>query len=313
MNFGIKDIKIYIKLLRFQSFFGWQFIFSLGSILFGLPLLENFILIFFSFFFISASIFVLNQYFDYKRDKKNILKQYLPISSGRISQKKGLIFFFCLISLGFLLIIFSDTGYSVLPYMVIYSIIGICYSSPPYFLKNRPIIDLLSVGFAAGVLPFIIGLQVSNQLTLEFSLPWIQRRYINAFLCSLPLFLFQIAMHLYHTIGDYEADLITNVKTSVVKYGKKKSIKIANIFIIICPILLLFKAYYSLDSFQNPTNLAYLISFLCFFPAILYIMNKLRDTSTINNSRFRNIIYILSSFIIIISWLYIFSIRIQLF
>jgi 4-hydroxybenzoate polyprenyltransferase len=80
LNLG--KIQPYLKILRFDSWQGWMFIFLFGSVLFDIPQLDKLMLVLISFCLATGGIFILNQYIDYEEDKKNYLKKDLPIASG---------------------------------------------------------------------------------------------------------------------------------------------------------------------------------------------------------------------------------------
>jgi hypothetical protein len=67
-----------VRLLRFGSWKGWLFAFTLGSVLFAMPPLLPLLGVGFSYLFITASIFVINQYFDSEDDKFNLSKKAYP-------------------------------------------------------------------------------------------------------------------------------------------------------------------------------------------------------------------------------------------
>ena len=78
-----KQITNFVGLLfhatRFRSWISWLFIFWVGSTLFALPTLNTFF-ISISFCAITASGFVINQYFDKDIDRLNPQKRVLPMA-----------------------------------------------------------------------------------------------------------------------------------------------------------------------------------------------------------------------------------------
>jgi homogentisate phytyltransferase/homogentisate geranylgeranyltransferase len=222
---------------------------------------------------------VLNQYFDRKSDNSNPQKRHLPVASGELSPKYSSILFVSLFAAG--LLVTALTDYTLLHLFITYIGVGIFYSAPPFHFKKRPIIDLFAVGFGAGILPFLIGLQVSHQLTMDFSLPWILRRYEDALLCVIPLFLFQASSHIFQAIGDYEADRIENITTFVVKYGKERSAKIGTL---LSSLSLGLPIIYGLLNLATTTEFVYwyVLLLFCFLPFVVYLL-KLSASPTTNN------------------------------
>ena len=257
-----------LRALRWKSWIGWLFIFGLGSILFVIPP-YNVLPISIAFSLVTGAIFVLNQYFDRKSDQSNPLKRHLPMASGELSTKHSLILIISLFAAG--LLITAAVDYTLLFLFVFYVSIGVLYSAPPLHFKKRPVVDLLAVGIGSALLPFLIGLQISHQLTLDFSLPLIAKRYQDALLCVIPLFLFQIASHIFQAIGDYEADKEEGIRTFVVKYGKEKSAKIGAVS---ASLSLVLPLIYGLVNIALSTEFVYwyLLLFLVFMPFVIYLL-----------------------------------------
>lgn len=271
-------INAYLRALRWRSWIGWLFIFGLGSTLFQIPP-YNVLPISISFCSVTGAIFVLNQYFDRKSDKTNPKKKHLPVAAGELSPKETSILFVSLFAIG--LAVTAMVDYTLLFLFMIYIGVGIVYSVPPIHFKKRPVIDLFAVGIGAGILPFLIGLQVSHQLTADFSSPWIWRRYQDAFLCIIPLFFFQIASHIFQAIGDYEADKGEKITTFVVKYGKERSAKIG---VLLSSLSLILPIFYVIFDLAATTEFVYwyLLVLLFFLPFVIYLM-RLSATPTTNN------------------------------
>jgi len=228
-----------------------------------------------SFSLVTGAIFVLNQYFDRKSDILNPQKMHLPVAAGELSPKQSSILFVSLFAIG--LLVTAVVDYTLLLLFVTYIGVGIVYSTPPLHFKKRPVIDLLTVGVGSGILPFLIGMQVSNQLLIDFSLPLI-------LICIIPLFLFQIASHIFQAIGDYAADKDEKITTFVVRYGKDKSAKIAVLFSsssLIIPII------YGGLNFATTKEIMYwyLLILLIFLPFALYLIKLSVNPTTENIER----------------------------
>jgi 4-hydroxybenzoate polyprenyltransferase len=232
-----------------------------------------------SFSLVTGAIFVLNQYFDRRSDRTNPQKRHLPVAAGELSPKQSSVLFVSLFAVG--LLITAVVDYTLLFLFVTYVGVGVVYSAPPLSFKKRPVIDLLTVGIGAGILPFLIGLQASHQLTVESSLPWIWSRYQEILLCIIPLFLFQIASHIFQAIGDYEADRGERITTFVVRYGKERSAKIGVLF---SSLSLVLPIVYGVLNLVITTEFVYLylLVLLFFLPFVIYLM-RLSATPTTKN------------------------------
>jgi 4-hydroxybenzoate polyprenyltransferase len=271
-------IMVYLRALRWRSWIGWLFFFGLGSTLFAIPP-YNVLPISISFSLVTGAIFILNQHFDRKSDKSNPQKKHLPVAAGELSPTQSSVLFVSLFAIGLLLTAVVD--YTVLFLFITYIGVGIAYSAPPIRFKKRPVIDLLAVGIGAGILPFLIGLQGSGQLTVDSSLPLIWRRYQEILLCIIPLVLFQIASHIFQAIGDYEADKGEKITTFVVRFGKEKSAKTALLF---SSLSLVLPIMYGILSLAASTEYVYwyLLVLVFFLPFIIYLM-RLSANPTHNN------------------------------
>jgi len=277
---GRSGVNVYFRALRWRSWIGWLFFFGLGCTMFAIPT-YNVLPISISFSLVTGAIFVLNQYFDRNSDKTNPQKRDLPVAAGQLTANQSSVLFVSLFALG--LLVTAVTDYTLLFLFVAYIGVGIAYSAPPIHFKKRPVLDLLAVGMGAGILPFLIGLQASNQLTLDYSLPWIWRRYLDTFLCIIPLFLFQVATHIFQAIGDYDADKGEKITTFVVKYGKEKSAKIGVFFSLLSLVLPI--TYGAILSFATEFVYWYLLLLLFFAPMIIYLTRLSSNPTSENMGR----------------------------
>jgi len=274
-------ITVYLRALRWRSWIGWLFFFGLGSTLFVIPP-YNVLPIAVSFSIVTGAIFVLNQYFDRKSDIMNPQKRHLPVAAGELSPKQSSVLFVSLFAIG--LLVTAVVDYTLLFLFVTYIGVGIVYSTPPLHFKKRPVIDLLTVGVGSGILPFLIGMQVSNQLSIDSSLPLFWIRYEEILLCIIPLVLFQIASHIFQAIGDYEADKDEKITTFVVRYGKEKSAKIAVLF---SSLSLILPIIYGLLNFAvtNEIMYWYLLILLIFLPFAIFLIKLSANPTTKNIER----------------------------
>lgn len=223
----LANLNGFVRLLRFRSWVGWLAIFGFGSFIFGIPPITNVLILAFVFSCITSAVFVQNQYFDKEIDKKNPQKNMLPLATGEVSSKTSLLIMTILCGLGF-----STLGLFnpyLIPIFLAYFALCSVYSTPILHLKGKPILDIIVAGIGSGVFPFIFGLLAANQLSLDILLPSVTRSYQYTFLCILPLFLFQVASQIFQEIRDFEADMNDEIQTFVVRYGIKKSIRVATV------------------------------------------------------------------------------------
>jgi hypothetical protein len=67
----------------------FQFWFWERSVLFCVPPFEIIAIVLFAFSLATASVFVLNQYFDREADRENEVKSNLPVASGRTTPRSN--------------------------------------------------------------------------------------------------------------------------------------------------------------------------------------------------------------------------------
>jgi 4-hydroxybenzoate polyprenyltransferase len=308
MPVSSRKIRAYVKLLRFDSWQVWLFNFLLGCILFELPQISRFIVVLFSFSLATSAIFILNQYIDRENDRANNLKKDLPIASGEVSPRTGLILFFAFTLISLTIVFFTDI--SVFLLLVALMLLGIGYSTPPFCFKSRPGLDVIVCGVGAGILPFFIGVQTAPLLTLQFEFPWMVRRYQDALFTALPIFLIQCAGQIYQVVGDYKADTLAKINTFAVKYGKKAALRTATILLVITislPII-----YELLNLSLTPFLSWYLIAFACLVPCLLYFMKRTQDASEKNFKKLREISRRAGAVILLILILYVLIVRLTL-
>ena len=257
----------YFEAARVGSWIGWIFNFGFGSVLFGVLSIERTIIVLFAFFLSTASVFVLNQYFDREEDQKNEIKSKLPVASGRITPRMTLIYFFSLVILSLILVCIANIN--VLSLFIIYLGLSIAYSTPPLRLKSVPIVDFIVSGIGAGFLPFIMGSGLSNKLISNIP---------TIILSAVPLILIHCGSHIFQAIGDYEVDRKNGVRTFVVKYGKKKGVIVAGfLFLITCFLPLI---YIALRIISYIHLFIYFILFPLFIPIITRYVALIKNPST---------------------------------
>ena len=287
----------YLQLLRVESWIGMYFVFAIGTVAFKLPSLTAFVSFSISLILAVCGIFIVNQYFDREIDKNNIRKTNF-FSFRNISSTKVFVINFSLFFLSILIIFFVNV--IALPVFSVGILMGLLYSIPPFRLKCVPIADFIIAGIGSGVIPFIIGLQASNQLTFDLSFPFMQRNYQDAFFCCVPLLIFFSATHLLQCIGDYETDKKSKIETFVVKYGKRKSVKIVLLSFLISAILPIL--YFLFDLFLTNVFYWYLILLLCLSPIFFYIIKQIIKNPENNINYLRPLFLKFGSIILLLIW-----------
>jgi len=246
----------YFKVTRVGSWLGWIFSFGFGSIL-GLPSLERFLVVLFAFSFATASIFILNQYFDRKEDQENAFKSNLPVAAERIMPRTALIFSFLLIILCLVLVVLVDVN--LLSLFLVYVVFGTAYSAPPFRLKSVPIVDFVVSGVGAGFMPFLMGLELTDRLSSDVSL---------IMLSAVPLMLIHCGGHIIQAVGDYEVDRKMGVHTFVVRYGRKIGTIVAGFMFLLAGFSPLVYSVFGLFSYRH------LFMFFILFPLSVPIIKR---------------------------------------
>jgi 4-hydroxybenzoate polyprenyltransferase len=219
----------------------------------------------FVFVCITSAVFVQNQYFDKEIDKKNPQKNMLPLATGEVSSKTSLVIMTILCGLGFSTLGFFNPY--LIPIFLAYFALCSVYSTPILHLKGKPILDIIVAGIGSGVFPFIFGVLAANQLSLDILLPSVARSYQYTFLCILPLFLFQVASQIFQEIRDFEADMNDEIQTFVVRYGIKKSIKVATIMVFLAISLPIIFGFFNLF-YTNEFILWYILVVIGILPIL---------------------------------------------
>ena len=267
MLYWFSTLMGFLKVTRVESWLGWIFSFGFGSIFLSLPPPERFLAVLFAFSFATASIFILNQYFDRKEDQENAFKSNLPVASGRITPRTALIFSFVLIILCLVLVILVDTN--LLSLFLVYLVFGTAYSAPPFRLKNVPVVDFVVSGVGAGFMPFLMGLELTGKISSDIS---------SIMLGVVPLILIHSGGHILQAVGDCEVDRKMGVHTFVVRYGKKKGVVAAGFMFLLACFSPLIYSVFGLFSYKH------LFMFFILFPLSVPIIKRyaevLKEPST---------------------------------
>jgi len=259
----------YFEAARVGSWLGWIFNFGFGSVLFGVLPFERTVIVLFAFSLATASVFVLNQYFDREADRENEVKSNLPVASGQITPRRTLIFFFLLVISCLILVFIADVR--VLPLFTVYLGLWTAYSTPPFRLKSVPVVDFVISGIGAGFLPFLMGLGLSEKLISNIPI---------IMLGAMPLMLIQCGGHIIQAVGDYEADRKTEVRTFVVRYGRKKGVIVAGFMFLMASFSPFVYSAFGLLPYRH--LLLFSIIFPLSIPIIMRYADVLKNPSTKN-------------------------------
>ncbi len=259
----------YFEAARVGSWLGWIFNFGFGSVLFGELPFEITAIILFAFSLATASVFVLNQYFDREADRENEVKSNLPVASGRITPRKTLIFSFLLVISCLILVFIANV--QVLPLFIVYLGLWTAYSTPPFRLKSIPVADFVISGIGAGFLPFLIGGGLTDKLSSNIP---------SIMLGAMPLLLINCGGHIIQAVGDYEADRKTGVHTSVVRYGRKKGVILAGFMFLIASFSPFVYSAFGLLSYRH--LFLFFVLFPLSIPIIMRYADLLKNPSTKN-------------------------------
>ena len=259
----------YFEAARVGSWLGWVFNFGFGSVLFGASPFEVTAMVLFAFSLATASVFVLNQYFDHEADRENEVKSHLPVASGRITPRRTLIFSFLLVISCLVLVFIANVH--VLPLFIVYLGLWTAYSTPPVRLKSVPVADFVISGIGAGFLPFLIGCGLTDKLIANIP---------SIMLCAVPLMLVHCGGHIIQAVGDYEADLKTGVCTFVVRHGRKKGVIVAGFTFLMASLSPFAYSAFGLLPYRH--LLLFPIIFPLSIPLIMRYADVLKDPSTKN-------------------------------
>src|SRR3989337_3762610 len=259
----------YFEAARVGSWLGWIFNFGCGSVLFGVLPFEPTVMVFFAFSLATASVFVLNQYFDREADRENEVKSNLPVASGRLTPRRTLIFSFLLVILCLILVFIANV--QVLPLFIVYLGLWTAYSTPPLRLKSVPVADFVLSGIGAGFLPFLMGLGLTDKLISNIP---------SIMLGAVPLVLIHSGGHIIQAVGDYEADRKTGVHTFVVRHGRKNGVIVAGLMFLTAGFSPF--SYYTFGLLPYRHLFLFLILFPLSIPIIMRFADVLKNPSTKN-------------------------------
>lgn len=163
---------------------------------------------FFSVFFISASILVLNDYFDVETDRINA--PHRPIPSNAVTPTEALAFSLCLMFSG--LILSYLISFTALLFVVVLSVIGFLYNRR---YKKSGLIGNFMVSFSVGM-TFIYG-------GVSVGLPFNNLVWFFGVIAAL----IDLGEEIAADSMDIQGDLLIDSNSLAIKYGKTTALRIS--------------------------------------------------------------------------------------
>ncbi len=232
---GKQSFKAYLRMLRIRDWLGYFLIAILGYIIFtelDTYILETILFCGLISLYLGFS-FSINNCFDIKEDLM-VMKKNNPIAMGELSQMEGIIFSLSLALIGMFLALLR--GLNVFLFSSILVFLSFSYSSPPFRLKSKPFLDLISHGLFFGSLLFLFPSVFFKEIS-----------FLNVLIAT-SIFHFSMILELRNGIEDYEGDRKAGLRTTACTLGLSKSKKITYFFSLLFP-LTLFPVYYIVSNY----------------------------------------------------------------
>lgn len=226
---------------------------------------------FFSVFFISASILVMNDVIDVETDRVN--SPHRPIPSGLVTANEALAFSILILVLGlglsYLINLFSFIA------AVLLAFIGYLYNR---HLKKRGLIGNLLVSFSVGMTFIFGGITVGN--------PYNKTVVFFGIIAAL----IDLGEEIAADAMDVKGDLLIDSKSIAIKYGKKTALMFSGIIFSLAVLLSIIP--FILKWF----SLTYLIPILIMDFLIIYPVVKLLNSKDDEGRKFIRWIYLGATF-----------------
>ncbi|RJP61591.1 MAG: prenyltransferase [Ignavibacteriales bacterium] len=273
----MKKIKGLIRLLRFELPFSAGVCVVMGQLL-ALGKFTSLVVTVFGFasvFFISASILVLNDYFDIETDKVNA--PHRPIPSGLVAPVDALMFSIILMFAG--LFLSYMISIATLICSVVLIIIGFLYNRK---LKKSGWPGNVMVSFSVGM-TFIYG-------GISVGLPYNKEVIVFALIAAL----IDLGEEIAADAMDMDGDKLINSNSLAIKYGKQAALKTSSYIFIL--VILLTSVPFILNWFAA----IYLVPILIMDTAIVYSLLKLLKSENDKGRKYIRWIYLGATFGIIV-------------
>lgn len=265
----MKKIKGLFKLFRFELPFSAGVCVVMGQ-LFALGKLASFLVTLFAFgsvFFISASVLILNDYFDVETDRINA--PYRPIPSNLVSPFEALLLSIIVSFVGIILSYFISP--TALLCTIVLFIIGFLYN---WKLKKTGLPGNIMVSISVGMTFIYGGVSVGlpfDKIVLLFSL-------IAA--------LIDLGEEIAADAMDVLGDALINSNSIAIKYGRNTAIRISICIFFFVVLLTIFPIV------MGWLPAIYLISFLIMDSVIVYSSIKLLKTKNDEGRKYIRWIYL---------------------
>ena len=168
-----------------------------------------------------SGLYALNDYTDRMADALHPVKKRRPIASGAIPPAAGLVFSIALIAAGFLVAFALNGGFLFLLCMAAMLANQLMYTMPPFSLKKRPVVDLISGSLVNPIFRFYSG--------------WVL--FVPAFNAPLLILLFVLCSQFggfgLYRMSSKEHEQRLGLKSSVVLFGEKKLKRLAYFFLLL--------------------------------------------------------------------------------
>ncbi len=273
----MKKIKGLIRLLRFELPFSAGVCVVMGQLL-ALGKFTSLVVTVFGFasvFFISASILVLNDYFDIETDKVNA--PHRPIPSGLVAPVDALMFSIILMFAG--LFLSYMISIATLICSVVLIIIGFLYNRK---FKKSGWPGNVMVSFSVGM-TFIYG-------GISVGLPYNKEVIVFALIAAL----IDLGEEIAADAMDMDGDKLINSNSLAIKYGKQAALKTSSYIFIL--VILLTSVPFILNWFAA----IYLVPILIMDTAIVYSLLKLLKSENDKGRKYIRWIYLGATFGIIV-------------
>jgi 1,4-dihydroxy-2-naphthoate octaprenyltransferase len=227
-------------------------------------MISSVLLVVLGFSFLFASVYSLNNTYDYKSDKENPSKTN-PVAHGEINFKESLAESIVLGVSGLTFLgLVSPEG---LIGGVILLVLSIVYHIPPLRTKSRPYLDIITITLLYST-PFFIGYSSINPIDLE----GISFALLFGLLCG--------STHPFQTAKDIEEDRRNGDITVSVLIGVKKSMLLS--FMLLISTMVYFE-FLILTKLLNPkmffVPLIFIPSLLYYYSVITHPSNKKIDNT----------------------------------
>lgn len=163
---------------------------------------------------LTAHIFIFNDWAGYHSDLRDPLRAPLVFSSHGIGKRD--VVYVAIAMLIFATIAFTAVGVAALLLGASIAALGLLYSASPVLGKSTPIAASLN-HLVGGTLHFLLGYTLAHAFDL------------NGVWIGLFFGLVFAAGHLNQEVRDYEGDLLNNIRTSAVAFGRRRTF-IASLF-----------------------------------------------------------------------------------